>query len=505
MPTQLEYNTTRQQQRELYFKFNLLNFNFQKVDELSGVILSDTWTIDSTSDIRRTATLTLLPDNDESYKVQAGNKIWLDKYIQVYIGIRDIITDEISYTNMGIYLINNPSQVFSSTDKTITLQLVDLMAKLTGLRNGNLEGMEHIIPEDSDIKSVIIEILEEFGFKKYSINIQPEDYQRTPYEISIGIGETVYSMLSKINEINVNYQMYFDVDGIFRYEKIPDGVNEQIFIDDDIWKECYISHNSNTSFENMKNSITVIGKMHDIQNYGGTATISNDTYVISCANVTSLRNNLKVGFIAPSKIKNAKVNLNEYGAFPIKNEDGSIPELSEAQNTYYVIKYKEDGKYWYFMGELQPNYTIEEINPSSPFYVKGTTGKVRIVLSGGEYDNINTNDLAKQRAEWELYTRCRLLDNITITCVPIYWADVNKLINITFPNENTTQRYIIKQISTTGGVSGVQTIQAMKWYSFYAYDTRQWGGLTYNLLTWQYLNKNKFTWKSIGEEGVKLE
>ena len=43
MPTQAEYNVTKQQQRELYVKINLLNFKFQIVDELSGVLLSDSF------------------------------------------------------------------------------------------------------------------------------------------------------------------------------------------------------------------------------------------------------------------------------------------------------------------------------------------------------------------------------------------------------------------------------------------------------------------------------
>lgn len=505
MPTQIEYNTTKQRSRELHFKFNLLNFQFQKVDELSGVILSDSWTISATSDIRRAGTVTILPDSSSSFKIEAGNKIWLDKYIQVYIGIRDIITDVIEYTNMGIYLINNPSQVFSATDRSITISLVDLMAKLTGMRNGNLEGLVHIIPEDSNIKDTVIAVLQEAGFNRYIINIDPEDYQTTPYEIKISIGETAYSILTKINEINVNYQMYFDVDGVFHYEKIPSGVNEQVSIDDDIWKECYISHTANTNFENLKNSITVLGKTHNIRNFGGTASVSGDTYNISCAKVKALRNNLKVGFIAPNAVSNAKVNLNDYGSIPIKNENGTIPELSKEPNNYYVIKYKENGNYWSFMGELQPSYTINEENPSSPFYVKGTIGKIRIVLSGGEYDNINTDDLARQRAEWELYTRCRLLDNITITCIPIYWADVNTVISIKFPDCDKAEKYIIKQISTTGGIEGTQTIQAMKYYSYYAYNTRQWGGLNALGITWKYLKDNGYTWKTVNEGGINIE
>lgn len=75
--------------------------------------------------------------------------------------------------------------------------------------------------------------------------------------------------------------------------------------------------------------------------------------------------------------------------------------------------------------------------------------------------------MAKQRAKYELYNYDRLQDKISITCVPIPWLDVNWLMQITLPNKNgneTTDKYLIKNISTTLGVDGLQTIECMKYY-----------------------------------------
>ncbi len=106
-------------------------------------------------------------------------------------------------------------------------------------------------------------------------------------------------------------------------------------------------------------------------------------------------------------------------------------------------------------------------DPRSPFYAYGKAGQIRIILSGGEYDNIYTDELAQDRADYELYLRCRLQDQLTITTVPIYWLNVNWLIEITLPNkqgEEVTEKYIIKKIDTTVGVNGTQTITMMKYY-----------------------------------------
>lgn len=470
MPTASEYNVAKQNVRELYAKISLLNFNFQIVDELSGVVISDTWNVNATSDIRRTGTLNLIP-TDSSFDIKSGNKIWLDKYIQPYIGIKDIHTGEIVYTNMGIYMISNPNETISSTNKEINLQLVDLMAKLTGLRGGNLQAYTYQIPVGSDIRNAIIAILKENGFNKYIIDIQEGDYKETQYDISIDPTGTYYQLLLELCNMNINYQMYFDVEGVFHYERIPDGANEQIFVDDDMWENNVIDYQVNTDFNSLKNSITVIGKTHEVANYCGTVTSEGSVLVGTSAKVQALRNNLKIGFTTPkTATTNPSFNLNNYGAKPIKDEDEKqITKLEP--DTYYVIKYKEEGSYWFFMGEVTPMYTVNEDNPNSPFYYKGTVGKIPITLSGGEYDNINTTNLAKQRAEWELYTRCRLLDNISITSVPIYWLNVNKLTRITLPDKTESELYIIKQISTTGGVSGTQSIQMMKYYPFYLTPT----------------------------------
>ena len=57
--TEQQYSIVKQPYRELFCKVNLLNYQFQVVDEISGVVISDSWTISATSDIRRTGTLVI--------------------------------------------------------------------------------------------------------------------------------------------------------------------------------------------------------------------------------------------------------------------------------------------------------------------------------------------------------------------------------------------------------------------------------------------------------------
>lgn len=375
-------NTT-QKVRTLHVLIYLLNFQLRKIAELSGIILDgSTFSIDANSDIRRTCNLTIVPTSSDFDVSSEG--IWIDKYIQVQVGIEDFKTRKVNYTNMGIYLINNPTTTYNAQTHTLAISGIDMMAKLTGMRNGYLSGTQggvsYKIPAGSNIKDAVKSTFALGGFN----NVLIKEFTPTPTvpnDIIISVGNTIYSMLRELIDINSFYQMYFDVNGLPHVDKIPSGDNESVMVNDEIWSKTLIQYTRDISFEEVKNTIEVYGKTLD---------------------------------------------------------DGTTP---------YAI--------------------AQDTNPNSPFCIYGTAGVLRIVLSGGDYDNIYTTSLAQQRADYELYLRCRLQDQITITTVPIYWLDVNWLIEITLPNKQgieVTDKYIIKKIDTTVGVQGTQNITMIKYY-----------------------------------------
>lgn len=559
MVTQGQINVALQRNRTIDVRIELLNFKFQIVDTLEGVTVSSpSFTIDANSDIRRTCSISIHP-KDASFDISKGNKIWMDKYIRVYVGVLNQRTSEYEWSNMGTYLVNNPNQTYDATNNQIVIQGVDLMAKLTGLRNGNLEGIPYIIPQGSNIRLVIISLLQMSGFTKYAIVDLPES---TPYDINTSGSGTIYEILVSLRDVYPNYQMYFDVDGIFHFDEIPNGNDEQIIVDDVIWKSNLINYSNPTTFDNVKNVIEVWGRTHDVgSNYGGVATVSGNQYSITLAmSSTELYDDMLIGFTTTQSVNNPSLKINSFPPYPIKNENGTAPIFSDTE-TYYVVLLKfgndyfrligessttspniasisgdkfvvqipsiteltnglsftfrtpntgantlyrpklkinelveyelndiltlennksysvefiknsedESQKYYKFMGEVQPHYTIRDENPDSPYYVNGELGEIRLVLSGGEYENINSDYLAKERAKWELYTHCRLQDTITLTVAPIYWLDVNWLVSITLPNKQgieRTEKYLIKTINTSVDVNGTQSIGMIKYYPY---------------------------------------
>jgi hypothetical protein len=351
------------------------------------------------------------------------------------------------------------------------------MAKLTGLRGGNLSGLDYVIPQGSNVRNVLIETLALFGFDRYLIDEYPIV---TPYEINISAGGCAYDIINELLNILPNWQAYFDVDGVFHFDRIPSGyqeserVKEQVMVSDDLWKATVVGYNIDYDTQNIKNYIEVLGRTHDNALACSPTTIVSNAYHTTCSSVVNLVDSLVFGFTTPNTIlSNPKLQIDLSGgsttAYNIRVEDGSVPTLKP--NTYYVIQYVANGTYYKFLGGLQPYAISQETNPNSPFYVNSSLGVLRIVLSGGNYDNINSDYLAQQRAEFELYQRCRLQNSLTLTCVPIYWLDTNWLIEITLPDiestKETTKQFLIKSIQTNVGTDETQTIQLMRYYPYY--------------------------------------
>lgn len=470
--TQAEYNVSKQTSRFLYSKIVLLSKNFEQIGELTGnVIGNPSFSISSDSDIRRTCSISLIP-TDSSFDIDKGNKIWFDKYIQIYMGIRETHNDEIIWTNMGVYIINDPSRAYSADDNTLSFQASDLMALLTTMRGGVYSGVDYIIPQGSNIKDVMIATLKEAGIKKYDISM----YNLTvPNDIRVARGTTAYELLNQLVELYPHTQIYFDVDGVFRYGYIPydDSNQMSIVANDDLWKDVLIDYSISNDFQNVKNHIYVYGTTHNVgSNYAdGKVIISWQLRYIklNIAGISKYTDGMLIGFTVDKDTEVSKIK--------IVNDDVELEEkvmksniITYNKGEYYIAKYVADidettgtdNGYFQYLGHLQSQGEVSETSSNSSFSIN-EIGDLAIVLEGGDYDNLYTDDDCYNCAKYELYNRCKIYDGVQINCVPVYWLDVNEVIEITLPNKygkEITARYLINNIS----ISDTQSISLTRLY-----------------------------------------
>ena len=469
-----DYNILSQQIITKYIKLEILNFQYNVVDEISGNLTAMSVNIDSESDLRRSCNLTFVV-TDASFDVKAGNKIWLDKLCRPWVGYENIYNGKIQWYNQGIYLINAPSWRYNATTHELSLAGLDLASKLTGLRNGELEGIPTKIPAGSSVREAMIAAIELAGFTKYTIS-ECKDVDgniiAVPNDIEIAQGGTVWNIVTQLRDILPRYETFFDVDGVFIYQPIPTGSGDPVIIDDTIWPNLLIDESINNDFESVKNYIEVYGRTLDPTYFSTNTVYSGTTLVLTVADYpTTLTDNTIVGFTTPSTgdisaTSAISLKMNSL-ASSLLHEYGTNNLVTHLDNeTYYVVYYNQG---WYLMGHQQPVGIAYDDNPDSPFYINGSIGRIRHVLYGGEYENITSDKMALERAKYELWKSTRLQDSITLTSIPNPWLDVNVLIShaIRGKSQENAAQYIIKSISTDYGIEGTQSINAITYYPLY--------------------------------------
>lgn len=464
--TASELNVVKQRIQNRYAKVELLNSKMQVVDSLTGILNGST-SVDATSDMRRSATIKIVI-TDSSFEVEAGGKIFLDKLIRLYIGTFSILENEIIYTKIGTFVIDAPSYEYDVTNNSVQLSLLDLMCKLTGVRNGYLPGVQSQIPAGTNIRQVMISTLALGGFTKYACDEAPSPGV-VPMDMSFPQGSTVYTILSGLRDIYPNYEIYFDIDGVFHYNKIPSGVDEPVQIDDTLWESVVISEKVDVDYQYVKNYIEVWGRTHDPAYFPTNVTVNGSNITLDIAEVSDYSDGIIYGFTLPTHndITTPKIRINNLAYQNVLLDNGNVATIkAESGETYYCVQYVANfGFRW--LGHLQAYAEAKDINPNSPFNINSSVGIIRLPLYGGDYDNCLTDDLAQQRADYELYLHTNIQDTITLTCVPIPWLDVNILVEYTLQRNGEKYQYLIKSFNYGFDIDDTMTVTMSRYYPDY--------------------------------------
>lgn len=463
MITSAQFQTALQNIQARFIYLELLNYQFQTVDELQGVATSGSISIDANADVRRTGSISLVV-TDSSFEVASGGKIWLDKYIRVWVGIRSLQTGEIERANCGLFIIDAPSYSYDPATNVLSLSLLDLMAKLTGVRNGYLKGIPAVLSAGENIRSAIISTLALGGFTKHVVEEAPSP-GTIPNDLEFGQGSTIYDLLSGLLNVYPDYEMFFDVNGTFYYKPIPTGEGDPVIADDTLWQKTVLSEKIDVDFQSVKNSIEVYGRTHDPAYFASAVSVSGININLTIGSVTAYTTDVIYGFAMtnPTQLIAPYLSVGSLANLPIQNDDGTPATIqAETGDVVFCVQYK--GTYWRWLGHLQAYGFAEDTNPDSPFYVGGTVGRIRQPLYDGDYANCMSDKLAQTRADYELWMKTNMNNSLTLTATVIPFLDVNQLISYTSWETKETSKYLIKSINMGLSPDDSMTITVIKFY-----------------------------------------
>ena len=355
-----------------------------------------------------------------------------------------------------------------------------------------------------------------------------------PYDLDFSAGTSAYEILRELVDLKVNWEMFFDINGVLRIQSIPNLYEDTVVLNSDIITPLVISESNNDSFSNVRNITEIWGMSIDVSYYTENCeTISNGYKAVFSDLVFTDEKNISNNTIFAIKVDDTNIKqpyitvaANYIDADTQTKKETSlepIPICTSSGNDIEANLFKKDISYcfkyykgkFYYLGQFQvhgmcieteknPTNDEKELNrekynceniyysvePNSPYYIE-KIGKRIQVLSGDDYENIYSDELAVERAKLENWKKTRRQETITLQMIDIPWIDVNCKIEYKSYVNGETHQYIIKNISSVTS-DGTMTVELMRFYPLYILDAKCYDSV---IELKEYMNKLKSTYK----------
>lgn len=473
-PTHTELEIIKQREKDVYIYIELLNKDFSILASLQGNLLSDTFNVNGEAKQRRSYTCQMHV-TDSSFLLGEDKKIWIDKYIRVYYGIRAIRTRKINYWLIGTYTYISADYTWSETENSLSLTCADIMADYDGTKNGEIDGYSLTIPAGEDMRQSIIALVKDAGIKKYNIG---DIGKEIPYDLEFNDSKTYCDVWTKICELYNSYEFFFDVEGTFIWRQIPTGRSESCIMDSSILNPLHLDEKINYSFSGIYNVTEIWGKVIELEyddRFAESSTYKNGVYSINLDGIVSLDDidhldRIAITICAPSPAS-PKISINGLEAIPIVNDAGQeLVAGRMAANTTYVFMYRRNmgetiQNCLYLLGQYQAYAVYKETNLDCPFSIPNLGYEI---ITRKNYDNLYSDDLCYNQAEYLTYQTTAMMDTVTSRFILIPWLEVNQKIEYTSKTTGKTDQYIIKSFSWST-LDGIMTITLYRFLESFSY------------------------------------
>ncbi len=257
MPTTQEILVCLQSIQQKTIKLEILNLNENVVDEISGLCIDGSLSIDGQSAIRRTCNLKFILNSKTM--ISENSSLWINKRFKLWLGIIDILTgNEIPFL-CGTFLINNPSTDIQVSEQTVSIKGMDKMCRMDNTLSGQI-GSKVEIASGTPISDAITATITTLGGEtNYLVDTSP---YTVPSDIEEDFAVTVYDICKKLADFYLTWKIYYDRNSIFRFSEIKDGINDSISFDFSNYSVIQ-SISQENNYDNVRNYFKIIGKLND--------------------------------------------------------------------------------------------------------------------------------------------------------------------------------------------------------------------------------------------------
>lgn len=529
-PTSKELRLLKTHTKELHCKLELLDKNLNVIDSLEGIAIDGSLSIDANSDIRRTFSGTIHLNPRKKISRYETNE-QTDKMVRVYIGM-SVNKANIYQYPQGVFAFSQNGFTYSSSEHTVSISCVDLVALLDGTLGGTLTGYKTTISIGTNIRSAIENTYKLSGMTDCSIDYQN---RKVPNDIDFQTGTTIWSILTQLRDLYYPFEMFFN-NTTFVCQEIPSGFDDPVALKNNTFQDLVISEDCTIDYSKVKNCVELFGASIEYDQF-----VSDDKMETSnekdTTNITlntvdlETNNDGLIAFTTPLLGLTKRINITIVNSVTETDDDNntSVKKYRHGPYTLYesdvdengtdvaidgttipcdtmvVVKYSPSNKAFYYRGEQQIHVMVKLVDKyptddeiesdkkeESCNYIKyicltnsesksltdvdsyftiDKIGRRNLVCSGSDYEIYNTSASALQCAEYEHWKACRLTDSVSVECLLVPWLDVNQKISYIpkYINSNDEElEFIIKQINISLG-SGTMSLTLSRYYPYYPY------------------------------------
>lgn len=162
--------------------------------------------------------------------------------------------------NMGIFLLNSPNTKISITERTINLDLCDLIENYSTFSNGLVGKIS--FPKDSSFSDALRSIVTNknlMGLTNYKL--EATDFV-IPSTLNFEQDTDLTEILKKLLKLHPTYDCYFDMNGYFVFETIQQRQTDMAIDYIDSTNDMIVSVDYKKNFENVRNDVVVLGSIN---------------------------------------------------------------------------------------------------------------------------------------------------------------------------------------------------------------------------------------------------
>lgn len=534
-PTQEDINLMKQRENVIDVVVKVLDMDFLPIGEIEGEVTSDNFSFDVDSEIRKSMTLEFVV-RENSINIGDNKKLWINKYIRILLKKKDLRTGRFLEYDRGMYVLQDYSLSYSTSEYKITLKCADIVCLYNGDISGSLKGQVTRIVRDelvqdkdtnsgtgktegtttpetekkiATVRSAMLKIMEWAGIKKYKIGNMDKEF---PYDkMDFSASQTWWDMVTEVRDLYPGWETFFDLDGTFICQPIPTTKDDIVILDNNFWQDLVISENVSCDLFSVKNATKVWGKCLTCEYFAESVTYDSNknTYTANFKNLPVEKDgNLSTGVSLAMEIpennkKEPKVIItntvsdkkNTIGTFNLVTDSfAKLEENKLNKGTTYVFRYRRkqvclQGQWQLvavcYLVAKEPTKEIKDADIAREGtkniqyvvnpdspFCREYIGERMQVLSAGDYEIINSDEKVKERAEFENWQSARTVYTLNLNTIFVPFIYGNEKIGYTLKSNGESKEWIIKTLSGSW-TSGTMSLSLIEFYPLYPFVVKE--------------------------------